>query len=153
MAIRVARALEHPANEPIKLTDAAGHVTEVPVMDNAGVTGLYTSSEGLTGTEVWGKRAAWVMLAGLVEGDTVTLAIFDHPRNPGYPSYWHARGYGLFAANPLGQKVFSEGKEELNFALEPRVSTTFRYRVLILSSAHTPERMAEKYREFISEGQ
>jgi hypothetical protein len=150
IAVRVARALEHPTDEPIKLTDASGKVTEVPVMDNAGVTGMYTNSEGITGTEAWGKRASWVMLSGVVEGDSVTLAIFDHPKNVGYPSYWHARGYGLFAANPLGQKVFSEGKEELNFALDLGVATTFRHRVLVLSGFVTREQMAEKHREFIA---
>ncbi|MCI0693609.1 PmoA family protein [candidate division KSB1 bacterium] len=149
MAVRVARTLEHPSDEPIKLTDASGKVTEVPVMDNTGVTGMYTSSEGLKGTEAWGKRASWIMLAGVVEGESVTLAIFDHPQNAGYPSYWHARGYGLFAANPLGQKIFSEGKEELNFALEAGASTTFRYRVLILSGTVAPKRMADNYRDFI----
>ncbi|MGH7491494.1 MAG: PmoA family protein [bacterium] len=149
IAMRVCRALEHPTNEPIELTDASGKITKVPAMDNTGVTGMYTSSQGLTGSEVWGKRAAWVMLAGVVAGDSVTVAIFDHPQNAGHPSSWHARGYGLFAANPLGQKVFSEGKEELNFALAPRASTTFRHRVLILSGIVSAEQMAEKYREFI----
>ena len=61
----------------------------------------------------------------------MSIAIFDHPRNPGYPTYWHARGYGLFAANPLGQKALSNGKDVLNFALEPRQSATFRYRIMI----------------------
>jgi hypothetical protein len=151
MAIRVARSLEHPSEEPIKLTDASGNITEVPMMDNTGVTGMYTSSAGLKGTEAWGKRASWIMLAGVVEGDSVTLAIFDHPKNVGYPSYWHARGYGLFAANPLGQKIFSDGKEELNFALDAGKATTFRYRVLILSGTVRSEQVAEKYREFIKE--
>ena len=62
-----------------------------------------------------------------------TIAILDHPKNPGYPTYWHARGYGLFAANPLGQKVFSNGKESLNLTLQKNQSVTFRYRVIIAS--------------------
>jgi hypothetical protein len=60
--------------------------------------------------------------------------MLDHPKNPGYPTYWHVRGYGLFAANTLGQEVFSEGKQTLNFALEPKQSARFKYRVLILSA-------------------
>ena len=51
----------------------------------------------------------------------------------GYPSYWHARGYGLFAINPLGRKVFSNGKEQFNLTLEPGESVTFRYKVVISS--------------------
>lgn len=151
IAVRVTRALEHPTNKPIIVTDANGKATTVPVMDNEDVSGQYHSSEGITGTDVWGKRATWVMLSGVVEGDSVTLAIFDHPKNIGYPTYWHARGYGLFSANPLGQKIFSNGAEELNFALEPGESTTFRYRFLIRSGKSTPDQMEAEYQRFISE--
>ena len=75
------------------------------------------------------------MMAGRKEGKDITIAIIDHPLNIGYPAYWHARGYGLFAVNPLGAKVFSNGKEELNFSLSPGQSTTFRYRTVIASGA------------------
>jgi hypothetical protein len=78
----------------------------------------------------------------------VTIAILDHPSNPGYPTYWHARGYGLFAANPLGQKALSNGKEELNFALEAGKSVTFRHRVLILSEPAGAERAEAASKEF-----
>jgi hypothetical protein len=46
------------------------------------------------------------------------VILIDHPQNPGYPTYWHARGYGLFAANTLGQAALSNGKDELNFQLK-----------------------------------
>ena len=80
------------------------------------------------------------MLSGTVEEEaSLTVAIIDHPDNPGYPTYWHARGYGLFAANPLGQQIFSEGKESLNFHLDNGgESVTFRYRMAILSSQDDP---------------
>src|SRR6266699_3474368 len=65
----------------------------------------------------------------------------EQPKNPGFPTYWHARGYGLFAANPLGQKAFTNGKESLNFGLAPQEAATFRYRILILSGAATPEQI------------
>ena len=64
--------------------------------------------------------------------------MLDHPKNVGFPTYWHARGYGLFAANNLGQKVLSDGKEELNFRLEAGKSVTFRHQILILNGAATP---------------
>ena len=47
-AARVARALEEPAKKPEVFTDANGKPTTVPVLDNAGVNGVYTSSEGVT---------------------------------------------------------------------------------------------------------
>ncbi len=133
---------------PEVFTDAGGHSTTVPKLDNDGVTGHYRSSEGLEGDSVWGTRGRWTMLSGVVQGEPVTLAILDHPKNVGFPTYWHARGYGLFAANPLGWKEFSKGKEELNFKLAPGVSTTFRHRVLILSGAATPEQVEVFYRDF-----
>ena len=74
------------------------------------------------------------MLYGIKEGKPLSVAIIDHPKNPGYPTYWHARDYGLFAANPLGQEVFSNGKEKLNLTLKPGESVTFRYRMLITTN-------------------
>jgi len=133
IGLRVARALEQPANTPEVFTDAAGHATTVPMLNNEGVTGHYHSSEGLEGDSVWGTRGRWTMLTGVVQGEPVTLAI---------------RGYGLFAANPLGEKVFTNGKGELNFKLVPGQSTTFRHRVLILSGTATPEQIEAYYRDF-----
>jgi hypothetical protein len=149
LGMRVARALEQPATQPEIFTDASGHASAVPVLNNDGVTGRYKSSEGLEGDSVWGTRGRWTRLSGVVQGEPVTLAILDHPQNPGFPTYWHARGYGLFAANSLGHKVFSNGKEELNFRLAAGASATFRHRVLILSGAATPEQIETHYRNFI----
>jgi len=148
IGMRVARALEQPSTTPEVFTDAGGHATTVPVLNNEGVTGRYRSSEGLVGDSVWGTRGRWTMLSGAIQGESVTIAILDHPRNVGFPTFWHARGYGLFAANPLGWKAFTNGKEELNFRLAPGESTTFRHRVLILSGAVTPEQIETYYRDF-----
>jgi Methane oxygenase PmoA len=148
LGIRVARGLEHPAEKPEVFTDSSGKASKVPVLDNKGVTGMYTSSEGLKGDKVWGTRGRWTMLGGTVDSEDVTLAILDHPSNPGFPTYWHARGYGLFSANPLGNKVFSEGKEELNLTVEPGASVVFRHRILILSGTAKPEAIEAEYRAF-----
>ena len=113
-----------------------------------GETGTYRSSEGVTGKAVWGTRARWMLLAGTVDGEDVTVAIFDHPKNVNHPTYWHARTYGLFAANPLGQKDFDKAKGELGFALEPGTSTTFRYRVLLVSGSYTPEQADAEFKRF-----
>ena len=77
------------------------------------------------------------MMYGTKQGEPVSITIFDHPLNVGYPTFWHARGYGLFAANPLGQEVLSGGKLRLNFALEPRQSVVFRHRIVI-NNGKTP---------------
>ncbi len=89
------------------------------------------------------------MLKGVKENKQITIGIFDHPLNPGYPAYWHARVYGLFALNPLGRKIFSNGKEDLNFSLKPDSSVTFHYRVLIASgTAITDKEMNEMADDF-----
>ncbi|HMC78649.1 MAG TPA: PmoA family protein, partial [Vicinamibacterales bacterium] len=118
LGMRMTRALEQPADKAEVFTDASGKATAVPVLDNKGVTGKYISSEGKQGDDVWSTRGKWTMLGGTVEGEPVTVAILDHPSNVGYPTHWHARGYGLFAANPLGDKQFNEPKD-FNYTLEP----------------------------------
>jgi hypothetical protein len=75
-------------------------------------------------------------LVGSIADEKVSLIICDHPQNQSYPTYWHARGYGLFSANPLGAKDFTQGKENLNFSIPAGTSTTFRYRVIIHSGSH-----------------
>jgi hypothetical protein len=151
LGLRVRRELEQPSTEAVTFTDANGQPTTVKTMDNTGVSGLYRSSEGKTGDAVWGTRGRWTMLTGKVNQEAITLLILDHPKNAGFPTYWHARGYGLFAANPLGQEVFSNGKERLNFTLQPKASATFRYRLAILDSAATPEQAETQYGQFVYE--
>ena len=148
LGLRVRRELEQPSTTSEKFTDIHGKVTDVPVLNNEGVTGKYVSSEGLAGDSVWATRGRWTMLGGTVGTEPITIAILDHPTNAGFPTYWHARGYGLFAANPLGQKVFSKGKETMNFQLAPGQPTTFRHRILIISGKTTPADIEAQYREF-----
>jgi hypothetical protein len=107
IGMRVARGLEQPDDKPEIFTDASGKPASAPVLDNTGVTGEYVSSEGLKGDAVWGTRGRWTLLGGTVDGEPVTLAILDNPSNPGFPTYWHARGYGLFAANRFSPMVRS----------------------------------------------
>jgi hypothetical protein len=148
IGMRVARALEHPSKTPEKFTDASGRATAVAVLDNTGVTGKYLSSEGKEGDDVWGTRGRWATLSGIVNGEPVRVAILDHPKNPGFPTYWHARGYGLFAANPLGQKILSNGKDELNLRLAPGQSTTFRHQVLIMTGPTATQNIEPYYDGF-----
>jgi hypothetical protein len=150
LGLRVVRALEMPSDKPEVYTDASGRATTVAKLDNAGVNGNYLTSEGKKGDAAWGTRGRWCNLSGDVGDEPVTITIFDHPANPGFPTYWHARGYGLFAANPLGQKIFSNGKEELNLTLAPGESVTFRYRILISSEISTPDHTEVAYKEFVA---
>jgi hypothetical protein len=91
--------------------------------------GHIVNSESVRDGETWGKRAKWCDYYGPVNGQTVGVAIFDHPSNPRHPTWWHVRDYGLFAANPFGQHDF-EKKEKGVGALKVKAgdSVTFRYR-------------------------
>jgi len=131
LGLRVSHELELPSSEVREFTDDKGNITKVKPAE--GVTGNYLTSEGKQGDSAWGTRGKWCMLYGKKNNDSISIVMIDHPRNPGYPTYWHARGYGLFAANPLGQKIFSNGKEVLNFNLKKGSSVTFRFRVVIAS--------------------
>ncbi|RAW02994.1 DUF6807 domain-containing protein [Pseudochryseolinea flava] len=148
LGIRVARELEHPSDEATVYVDHHGNATTVAAISKKDVTGEYTSSEGLKGNDVWGTRGRWVQLSGLINGKRISVIIFDHPKNPGYPTYWHARGYGLFAANPFGQEIFSKGKEKLNFKLEKKTSVTFRYRVVVREGMQLTTRDFETLESF-----
>jgi hypothetical protein len=150
LGMRVARAFEAPSDKPEVFTDASGRPTTVAKLDNIGVSGVYLTSEGKQGDAAWGTRGRWCNLSGQLGDEPVTITILDHPANPGFPTYWHARGYGLFAANPLGQKIFSNGKQELNFSLAPNQSVTFRYQILITSEILRPEKTEAAYQSFVS---
>jgi hypothetical protein len=131
LGLRVTKELQIPSNTPGEFVDDKGNITKVAAGNTPDINGNYLTSEGKTGDSAWGTRGRWCMLYGKKGGDTLSIAIIDYPGNPGYPTYWHARGYGLFAANPLGQKIFSQGRQALNFKLEKGQSATFHYRIVI----------------------
>jgi hypothetical protein len=151
LAIRLPTALEHPSDKPGNYLDASGKPHKVS-NKTLGASGKYLSGAGKEGDAVWGTRASWVALSGKVGGEDVTIAMLDHPKNPNHPTFWHARGYGLFALNPFGQRDFPEGnKQAFGFALEPKQSVTMRYRVLILPGTVTAPDMETRQKQFAGE--
>jgi hypothetical protein len=131
LGLRVAHALEIPAKKEQKFTDDKGNVTVVKVNADNIANGNYLTSEGKQGDDAWSTRASWCKMYGKIGNDSVSIAIIDHPANPNYPTFWHVRGYGLFAANPLGEKIFTEGKSEKNLLLKKGESVQFYYRIVI----------------------
>ncbi len=96
-------------------------------------TGTMRSASGaMKEKAVWGSASPWVDYTGTIEGESLGIAIFDHPRNPRHPTYWHSRAYGLFAANIFGVRDFTRDKTR-NGDLELKTGEKlhFRYRVLI----------------------
>jgi Methane oxygenase PmoA len=148
LGMRMARSLEQPSNAPDTFVDANGKPGATKTINNEGVTGNYIGSDGKTGDAVWGTRGPWTMLQGKVDSEPVTVAILDHPQNPGFPTYWHARGYGLFAANNLGQKVFDPKQPEVKRTIAPGESMTFRHRVLILNGSADAALISAEHKKF-----
>lgn len=148
-AIRVDRAFEMPSNESLIFTDEKGNPTTVKATDNTGVNGMYTSSSGLKGDAVWGTRNEWVLLSGKKDNVPITFGIFDHPKNPGYPAYAHARGYGLFSVNNLGQNAYDPKQEKVVWNLSKGESITLRHRFYVQSGAEmTPADAGKIFKQF-----
>lgn len=137
LGLRLAHELQMPTTEDQKFTDDKGNVTIVKGGTDKLASGNYLTSAGKTGNDAWSTRGVWCKVFGKMGADSVSIAIIDHPANPNYPTFWHARGYGLFAANPLGEKIFTNGKSAKNLSLKKGESVTFRYRVVINNGEET----------------
>lgn len=143
-AIRVDRAFEMPSKESLIFTDEKGNPTTVKATDNTGVTGMYTSSSGLKGDAVWASRNTWVVLTGVKDNTTISFGIFDNPKNAGFPAYAHARGYGLFSVNNLGQNSYDSKQEKVVYKLAKGESMTLRHRFYIQSGSEITSDQAGK---------
>lgn len=116
-------------------------------------TGTIVNSKGEKGEpNCWGKRADWVDVYGVVDGEKLGVAVFDYPANPRHPTYWHVRGYGLLAANIFGLKEF-----EHNPALDGSMTFTsgrtirFRYRVVVHPGDYQSANIAGMYSRYAAE--
>jgi len=137
LGLRLAHELQIPTTADQEFTDNKGNVTVVKGGTDHIPNGDYLTSFGKTGNDAWSTRGVWCKVFGKMDADSVSIAIIDHPKNPNYPTFWHARGYGLFAANPLGEKVFTNGKSAINLKLKKGEEVTFRYRIIITSGGQT----------------
>jgi ketosteroid isomerase-like protein len=106
--------------------------------------GEIVTSRGKTNAAAWGKQAEWVDYHGPVDGETVGVAIMNHPSSFRYPTYWHVRTYGLFTANPFGLHHFTGAKEGAGaHTIESGETMTLRYRVLLHKGDEKAGRVAE----------
>ncbi len=111
--------------------------------------GKIINDQGQADGEAWGKRAPWVDYHGPVEGDTLGVAIMNHPSSFRFPTYWHVRTYGLFAANPFGVSDFTGDKAQNgSFTINPGESISLRYRVLLHRGDEKEGRVAQEYEKY-----
>ncbi len=119
-----------------------------PQLEEAKHSGTMTNAQGAQKEKnVWGKKSEWVDYSGEINGEKVGLTIFDHPGNPRHPTWWHSRGYGLFAANPFGQHDFEKSGDG-SLTVEAGQTIRFRYRLIIHAGDGAGAKLAEKYKKF-----
>ena len=114
--------------------------------------GSCLNSEGAVGKSIWGKRASWVSYWAKFDEQNLAISIFDHPSNPRHPTWWHARDYGLVAANPFGQHDFEgkpKGTGDMKLNLGEKV--TFKYGFLFHLGDPLDSNVAQKYLEWSKE--
>ncbi len=114
--------------------------------------GHIVNSEGVKDGDTWGKRAKWCDYYGPVQDSVVGIAMFDHPKNPRHPTWWHVRDYGLFAANPFGLHEFEKAaKGAGNLTIPAGQSVTFRYRIYFHSGDTQAAEVAKHYETYAQE--
>ena len=114
--------------------------------------GKLINSEGQVDKNAWGKAAAWVDYHGPVEGERLGIAIMNHPSSFRYPTYWHVRTYGLFAANPFGLHHFKGSNQvDGSHTIPSGKSITLRYRVLLHKGDHKAGKVAESFAAYAKE--
>lgn len=113
--------------------------------------GGITNSEGLSGTECWGKRARWVAFHGPDElGEPALISMMDHPDNLRHPTWWHARDYGLLAANPFGIHDFEQREDDTlgDHTMKEGETLTLRYQLVLHHGEPDAEMLEEIWNRF-----
>ncbi len=159
--------LRAPADAPVKLGDNkdGGMAVRVAQWMNLprapGPGRAYTGGQGHIVTELgardgaaWGKRGKWCDYHAEHNGQTYGVAIFDHPQNLQHPTWWHARDYGVFSANPIGWHDFEARTTKAgagDTTIAAGGSLTLRYRLLFHFGDEKVARIAERYAEWVKE--
>lgn len=140
---------------PLTFGDTKEGMFAVRVADSMTVdkgNGHIQLSSGETDAKAWGKRADWCDYYGPVDGQTVGIAILEHPTSFRHPTYWHVRTYGLMGANPFGIKEFSGDKTKDGAYTVPKGgSVTFKYRVIIHKGDTLQADIAGKYAAYVKQ--
>jgi hypothetical protein len=118
------------------------------------VFGHALNSEGERDQAIWGKRAKWVYYYGPVDGMDVGIVFMDHPQNLRHPTTWHARDYGLVAANPFGLHDFlGEPAKSGDVILKKGESLRLVYRLLFLARTSESKECDDLFQSFANDPQ
>ncbi len=142
------------SNGPVTFGDTKEGMFGLRVATSMDVTskkgGKIINAEAISDKDAWGKASSWVDYTGPVDGKTVGIAILNHPSSFRYPTTWHVRDYGLFAANPFGYHDFGQ-KTSGEFVLPAGESITFRYRVILHDGDTASANISAAFRTYESE--
>lgn len=121
--------------------------------ETANQGGVATSSRGVVGASpAWGKPAEWIDYTGPVDGETYGIAILNHPTSFRYPTRWHVRDYGLFAANVFGLHDFeSDASVDGSHTIPAGESIAFRHRVVLHGGKTEDAKIGELFEEYQAE--
>jgi hypothetical protein len=109
--------------------------------------GRIVNSEQQTDGKAWAQRARWVDYSGPVEGETVGITFMSHPKSFRPVPRWHVRTYGLFAANPFGNRDF-EATDQGPVTIKKGDSAKFKYRVWLHKGPASPDQIEAVFRDF-----
>jgi hypothetical protein len=149
MAIRLAQWMTMPHKSQgggAKITGATNDVQSASASH-----GHIVCSTGFRDGEVWGKRADWADYYSEQDGKIYGVAIFDHPENLRHPTWWMARDYGLFGANPFGQHDYENLKDQPHigdYTIPAGGSLTLRYRFYFHNGDEKTAKIAEHYADY-----
>jgi hypothetical protein len=119
---------------------------------NVGGNGHIVTATGYRDADAWGKRADWCDYHAEKEGKTYGVAIFDHPQNLRHPTWWMARDYGLFGANPFGwhdyEKEFAKEPHKGDYTVPAGGTLTLKYRLYFHFGDEKAAKIAERYSEY-----
>lgn len=152
-AMRVRREMEIASDQPAELFDDSRGTEDSAILKDINVSGQYRNSNGIEGyPAVWGKRAKWMQLAGIVEGDSISICMFDHTKNLNHPPHWMARDYGLYGINPFGSNIYTNGEEQFNFTLKKGETAKFIHQVAIINGIYPQTVLIDSmYNSFITD--
>lgn len=131
----------------------AGLCVRIPtVLDlKTGKGGTIINSEGIRDGDTWSKRATWVDYNGLMDGERVGIAIFNHPSSFNHPTPWHVRDYGLFTANAFGFNSLDKSREDISFTLAKGTRVFLKHRIIFHKGDENRARIAQAYERYVKQ--
>ena len=129
------------AKEAVTLGDTKEGTAAIRIAESMRVKGAnktegkghMLNSSGDKDGDCWGKRADWVHYSGPIDGQPHAITFMEHPSTPRHPNRWHARDYGLFAANPFADGAMDKALSKDNGAVKLAAgeSRTYSYRLIL----------------------